>query len=86
MTNDVQLDSSCHSPQIFLFLTLRFIRFLIRFDYTPTDDEIEQVCLSLDRKLEIPCNFIQTAPCFEPGERPVTAYPIVSYHLYNRSL
>jgi hypothetical protein len=51
-----------------------------RFDFTPSQEEIDQVTKLFANEFQVPNNFVQTAPVFQPGEKPKTAYPITNPH------
>lgn len=58
-------------------ISYSYANFLLRFDFSPTDEEIKSVLLQLNNELFVPENFTPTGPKFIPREKPGRAFPIV---------
>jgi hypothetical protein len=50
----------------------------IRFNFTPTENETNEILEIFDNDLCIPDNFCQTAPSFNPDDGPKTAFPVIN--------
>lgn len=52
--------------------------FILRFDFTPTPEEMEEIVniFKDSSKLRVPDNFSATSPIYSPGDTPKTAFPI----------